>query len=95
MSWSPDPLPPDWPARRRRVLTRDQGICHLCHQPGATEVDHITPRSQGGTHNYSNLAAICTPCHRTKTAREANEARRRRYGRQRRPEPHPGLLRAE
>ncbi|SFY16506.1 HNH endonuclease [Azotobacter vinelandii] len=38
----------------------------------ADEVDHITPLSQGGTDDDSNLRAIASrPCHARKTAREA------------------------
>jgi hypothetical protein len=83
-----DPLPPDWPARRRRVLVRDGRICYVCGGPNADEVDHVIPRSRGGTHDESNLRAIhASPCHASKTGREA------RGGTRRRPEePHPGLV---
>ncbi len=37
---------------------------------GATEVDHIKPRSQGGADDPSNLQALCKPCHSRKTARQ-------------------------
>ena len=81
-------LPPDWPQRRAHVLARDRCICHICHQPGADEVDHI---ERGDDHSYSNLAAIHDwPCHRRKTAAEAN-AIRHRHTRQRPAEPHPGF----
>lgn len=93
MSWSPDPLPPDWPSTRQRILTRDNHRCYINGCPlRASEVDHIVPRSQGGTNHDSNLAAICTHHHRTKTAREANKARRIKYSRLRQPDPHPGRL---
>jgi 5-methylcytosine-specific restriction protein A len=36
----------------------------------ATEVDHIVPKSQGGTDDDDNLQAICSPCHKTKTGSE-------------------------
>lgn len=35
----------------------------------ATEVDHIVPLVQGGTHQWSNLQAFCKSCHSSKTAR--------------------------
>ena len=34
------------------------------------EVDHIIPLEQGGTHDETNLQALCKPCHSAKTARE-------------------------
>lgn len=84
-------LPPDWPARRRRILERDGGVCHVCGLPGADEVDHVVA---GDDHGDANLAAIhARPCHATKSAQEGNSARgRRSRPSMRRPaEPHPGL----
>lgn len=40
------------------------------------EVDHIVPVFEGGTDDDTNLATICQPCHRTKTAAEGVAARR-------------------
>lgn len=36
----------------------------------ATEVDHIIPRSKGGTDIWENLQALCKSCHSKKTRRE-------------------------
>jgi 5-methylcytosine-specific restriction protein A len=51
----------------------------LCQAPGcaalATEVDHITPLSRGGTHARENLQALCKRCHSSKTAREDRRSR--------------------
>ncbi len=38
----------------------------------AAEVHHILPLSQGGTHDESNLMALCTPCHSAITARDGD-----------------------
>lgn len=89
--WSPHRDRKGWASTRQRILTRDQHVCYQCGAH-ANEVDHITPLSQHGTEHDDNLAAICNPCHKTKTAREANQARRTKYTRQRQPEPHPGRL---
>jgi 5-methylcytosine-specific restriction endonuclease McrA len=85
------PLPPNWAATVLRILTRDNRTCYICGG-AATEVDHVLPASQGGGDGDVNLAAICVPCHRQKTAQEANEARRVKYSRRRPSEPHPGLI---
>jgi 5-methylcytosine-specific restriction protein A len=62
-----------------KVLKRHRHICHVCCLPGATEVDHVIPLSRGGTNDESNLRPIhASPCHRDKTRREAQEARRAR-----------------
>lgn len=65
-------------ATRRRILERDRGICYVCHQPGADQVDHVIPVTEGGTSSDDNLAAIHDrPCHKNKTSAEAARARAR------------------
>lgn len=82
-------LPADWPQRVAAVKRRDRGICYVCGEPGADQVDHIR---RGDDHSLGNLGSIHDdPCHRAKTAREAAEARAARPRRQRPSEPHPGL----
>ena len=92
MAWSehtPYKRPPNWRATRQRIWARDQGICWVCRQAGATEVDHIKPVSQGGTHDDRNLALIHVTCHKRKTAAEANDAIPKR---KRKTETHPGII---
>lgn len=76
------PLPLHWRKLRVLVLAQEP-LCRECSAAGrttaSTDVDHIKPRTLGGTHDRSNLQALCAECHRTKTAREAvtiREARR-------------------
>jgi len=38
----------------------------------AHAVDHIRPKSQGGTDDIENLRAICKACHQAKTQEESN-----------------------
>lgn len=56
-------------------MLRDKGLCQPCRHAGrvspATEVDHIVPKSQEGTDDQTNLQAICSPCHKVKTAMES------------------------
>jgi 5-methylcytosine-specific restriction endonuclease McrA len=50
-------------ARRKRILERDMGVCHVCDQPGADQVDHVIPLGEGGTGEDWNLASIhAEPC---------------------------------
>lgn len=67
-----------WDKLRIRILTRDKYLCQACIRQGrstvASQVDHIKPKSQGGTDDPGNLAAICHPCHKVKTARESSTA---------------------
>lgn len=58
--------------RRKRVLARHRGICHVCGGPGATEADHVIPLTAGGPDTEANMRPIhAKPCHKNKTAREA------------------------
>lgn len=63
-----------WRKRRARIIKRDKGLCQMCLARGrttiATEVDHKTPRSEGGDDSDSNLWSLCNPCHTEKTAIE-------------------------
>ena len=62
---------------RYEILTRDR-VCQLC---GATkeqerlEVDHIVPRSKGGTNDPDNLQVLCAPCNRGKSNRDDTDLR--------------------
>jgi len=63
-----------WRKLRLLVMRRDQYLCQTCLTTGrhttATEVDHVTPKSAGGSDDPANLVAICHACHITKTLRE-------------------------
>jgi 5-methylcytosine-specific restriction endonuclease McrA len=53
------------PATRRLVLRRDHGRCVVPGCTHATFVDlhHVTPRSEGGTHDPDGLATVCGAHH--------------------------------
>lgn len=62
--------------RSRFVLYRDEGICHICGEPGADEADHVIPLAEGGEDHVDNMKAIhAKPCHEAKTQAEAARAR--------------------
>lgn len=69
----------DWTRLRERMLLRDKGLCQPCNHQGrvsqATEVDHIVPKTQGGTDDPTNLQSICSACHKIKTALESTGER--------------------
>jgi 5-methylcytosine-specific restriction enzyme A len=60
-------MPKGWYKVRAEYL-RAHPHCERCGDV-ATDIDHITPRSQGGTDDWSNLQALCHSCHSHKTAR--------------------------
>lgn len=57
-----------WRAIRAAHLEREPK-CRFCGKR-ATEVDHIKPKSEGGTDERSNLRSLCKPCHSRRTAKE-------------------------
>lgn len=59
-----------WWSVRASYLKR-QPYCeyrYYCQGDEATEVDHIQPLRQGGSHDFDNLVACCKRCHSYKTA---------------------------
>lgn len=69
----------EWRKQRRRALIRDRHRCVECGSP-AVEVDHIVPRSRGGTDDLSNLRSMCRPCHKAKSEAERLAGLRARRG---------------
>ncbi len=61
-----------WLKRRARVLKRDNYLCQCRHCKAAsrvliaTEVDHVIPKTQGGTDDDANLQSINGECHKVK-----------------------------
>lgn len=61
-----------------RVYSKTKGCCAYCgvdlSLPGIEwEVEHITPKSRGGTDDYDNLIASCSSCNRTKRCKTPTE----------------------
>lgn len=54
---------------RRHTLCADPFGVHNGVPVAATDVDHITPKADGGTDDDANLQALCHSCHSRKTAR--------------------------
>ncbi len=60
------------PLTRRAVFGRDDHVCQYC---GATaeNLDHVVPRSRGGSHSWDNVVACCRRCNIKKGNRLPNE----------------------
>lgn len=60
------------PVSRRGVLRRDGSVCAYCGRTAAT-IDHVLPRSRGGSDSWENLVACCVRCNNAKGNRTAKE----------------------
>ncbi len=57
----PEPLPAD-----RVVAIKLAPICYLCGKEPAVELEHVQPRSTGGSDTWSNRGTACYACNRAK-----------------------------
>lgn len=58
---------------RRAVFARDGYRCQYCGA-AAESIDHVVPRSKGGTHTWDNVVAACRACNARKEDRLPQEA---------------------
>jgi 5-methylcytosine-specific restriction endonuclease McrA len=63
-----------WRRIRQTVINRD-GCCQKCGTEDRLSVDHIVPRSLGGTDNLDNLEVLCSSCNSSKGGRFFDSAR--------------------
>ena len=62
---------------RRNIFKRDHWACQYCGcQPGSDEltIDHVTPRSHGGTSTWENCVLACIDCNKRKADRTPRQA---------------------
>ena len=60
---------------RRAVFARDRWTCQYCgHERGSLTVDHVVPRSKGGSSSWDNIVTCCAPCNRRKGDRLPRQA---------------------
>lgn len=66
------------PLSRLNLLARDNFSCQYCSTEldlSNCTVDHVLPRSQGGTTCWQNVVAACHQCNRKKGGRTPSQAR--------------------
>lgn len=61
------------PLTRRTVFARDNYICQYCGGR-AESIDHVIPRSRGGSHIWENVVASCRKCNSKKENKLPEEA---------------------
>lgn len=65
---------------RYNIYTRDQCTCQYCGQKlprHELNLDHVIPRSRGGTSRWENIVCSCVRCNRLKGGRTPKEAKMR------------------
>jgi len=62
-----------WAETRKRIIARDGGCVMPAPHEGALKVDHIVPRSLGGSSEDANLRTLCKAHHDVVTAKQAGE----------------------
>lgn len=60
------------PVTRRGILRRDAHRCAYCASPANT-IDHVIPKSRGGSDTWDNLVACCFKCNNIKSDRTPQE----------------------
>jgi 5-methylcytosine-specific restriction endonuclease McrA len=60
---------------RRAIFARDRWTCQYCGTGHVSlTVDHVIPRSKGGTSSWDNIVTCCAPCNRRKGDRLPKQA---------------------
>lgn len=60
------------PLTRAALMRRDDYRCAYCGQKAET-IDHVIPRSRGGTHTWENCVASCVSCNHRKADKYLEE----------------------
>jgi 5-methylcytosine-specific restriction endonuclease McrA len=61
------------PVNRREVFRRDNHACQYCGNTRHLTLDHVIPRSKGGSHTWDNVVTACEKCNSRKSDRLLHE----------------------
>lgn len=64
-----------WRKHREVVMEREGRSCKYCGSPGPLTLDHVIPRSQGGSDEPQNLVPACRSCNSSKGGRTPEQWR--------------------
>src|SRR5436309_13260742 len=73
---------------RRAAFARDSWTCQYCGSRSNLTVDHVIPRSKGGSAEWDNIVACCAPCNRRKGDHLPHQANMHPRTQPRAPSPH-------
>ncbi len=57
------------PCTRKNILIRDENRCQycaICFREGDLTIDHVIPKSKGGSSVWDNVVVACKPCNQKK-----------------------------
>ena len=57
------------PCTRKNILIRDENTCQYCAKTfwdSDLTLDHVMPKSKGGTSTWTNVVSACKPCNQKK-----------------------------
>lgn len=58
---------------RKNIFKRDNNQCQYCGSTDNLTVDHVIPKSKGGTSSWDNLVTACSFCNNKKDNKFLNE----------------------
>ncbi len=70
-----DPVPDSIRYQVLRAADQRCALCGVTARESALHVDHIIPRSRGGSNELSNLQALCATCNQAKGNRDTKDFR--------------------
>ena len=79
---------------RYNIFARDRNTCQYCGKKfprSELNLDHVIPRSQGGTSSWENVVCSCHDCNRRKGGKTPEQARMRLVAHPRKPAWTPPL----
>ncbi|MCC7292622.1 MAG: HNH endonuclease [Phycisphaerales bacterium] len=79
---------------RRNLFARDENTCQYCGRKFHTKdlsLDHVIPRSRGGSNTWENIVCACLRCNVHKGGRTPDEAHMHLVRRPAKPARHPML----
>lgn len=61
------------PLTKNNILYRDNFRCQYCGSKEDLTIDHIVPKSKGGTHTWVNVVTACIKCNGKKDSKSLNQ----------------------
>jgi hypothetical protein len=62
---------------RKEIVKRDESCCQYCGEklsPSKITIDHVIPKSHGGTTSFTNCVVACYPCNGKKANKTPEQA---------------------